>query len=128
MIFIFQAYIQITYVEPYFDAYEMKDRMTYFEKNYNISKLIRILLMILLFSNAWHHLLIFIFSRLSERFMYATPFTQNGRAHGELSEQYKRKTILTTSHAFPYVKTRLAVIHREQVCYSHTQIISLLRY
>ena len=50
------------------------------------------------------------------RFMYATPFTMDGRAHGELVDQYKRKTILTTSHAFPYVKTRLAVIDRQQVC------------
>ena len=49
------------------------------------------------------------------RFMYATPFTMDGRAHGELVDQYKRKTILTTSHAFPYVKTRLAVIDRQQV-------------
>ena len=47
--------------------------------------------------------------------MYATPFTLDGRAHGELHEQYKRKTILTTCHAFPYVKTRLGVINREQV-------------
>jgi hypothetical protein len=31
-----KAYIQITYVEPYFAEYEMKDRRTYFEKNYNI--------------------------------------------------------------------------------------------
>ena len=33
-----KAYIQITYVEPYFDLYEMKDRITYFDKNYNIRK------------------------------------------------------------------------------------------
>ncbi len=33
-----KAYIQITYVEPYFDLYEMKNRITYFDKNYNISK------------------------------------------------------------------------------------------
>lgn len=34
-----KAYMQLTYVEPYFDAYEVKNRHTYFEKNYNISKL-----------------------------------------------------------------------------------------
>ena len=33
-----QAYIQITYVEPYFDLYEMKERQTFFEQNYNISE------------------------------------------------------------------------------------------
>lgn len=81
-----QAYIQITYVEPYFDTYEMKDRITYFDKNYNL-----------------------------RRFMYCTPFTLDGRAHGELHEQFKRKTILTTSHAFPYIKTRINVIHKEEV-------------
>ncbi|XP_052274365.1 dedicator of cytokinesis protein 7-like isoform X2 [Dreissena polymorpha] len=81
-----KAYIQITYVEPYFDSYEVRDRVTYYEKNVNI-----------------------------KRFMYATPFTLDGRAHGELHEQYKRKTILTTVHFFPYVKTRLSVINREQV-------------
>ena len=35
------AYIQITYVEPYFDLYEMKDRITYFDKNYNIRKCVK---------------------------------------------------------------------------------------
>ena len=84
--FISQAYIQITYVEPYFDTYEMKDRITYFDKNYNL-----------------------------RRFMYCTPFTLDGRAHGELHEQFKRKTILTTSHAFPYIKTRVNVTHKEEV-------------
>ena len=58
----------------------------------------------------------FVLLCISGRFMYATPFTMDGRAHGELVDQYKRKTILTTSHAFPYVKTRLAVIDRQQVC------------
>ncbi|XP_052775389.1 dedicator of cytokinesis protein 7-like isoform X2 [Mya arenaria] len=88
-----KAYIQITYVEPYFDSYELRDRFTYFEKNVNI-----------------------------KRFMYATPFTLDGRAHGELHEQYKRKTILTTIHFFPYVKTRLSVINREQVILSPIEV------
>uniref|UniRef100_A0ABM5FS84 Dedicator of cytokinesis protein 8 isoform X2 n=1 Tax=Pogona vitticeps TaxID=103695 RepID=A0ABM5FS84_9SAUR len=80
-----KAYIQITYVEPYFDDYEMKDRVTHFEKNFSL-----------------------------RRFMYTTPFTRNGRPRGELSEQYKRKTILTTMHAFPYIKTRINVIQKEE--------------
>ncbi|KAJ0057836.1 hypothetical protein NL108_002959, partial [Boleophthalmus pectinirostris] len=81
-----KAYLQITYVEPYFDTYELKERITYFDKNYNL-----------------------------RTFMYCTPFTLDGRAHGELHEQYKRKTILTTSHAFPYIKTRINVIHKEEI-------------
>ncbi|ELU18915.1 hypothetical protein CAPTEDRAFT_161690 [Capitella teleta] len=88
-----KVYIQVTYVEPYFDLYELKDRITFFDKNYNL-----------------------------RRFMYATPFTQDGRAHGELHEQYKRKTILGTSHAFPYIKTRIAVTSREQVILSPIEV------
>ncbi|XP_030322741.1 dedicator of cytokinesis protein 8 [Calypte anna] len=80
-----KAYIQITFVEPYFDDYEMKDRVTYYEKNFNLN-----------------------------RFMYTTPFTLDGRPRGELSEQYKRNTILTTMHAFPYIKTRINVIQKEE--------------
>ena len=83
-----QAYIQITYVEPFFDDYEMKDRLTNFEKNFNL-----------------------------RRFMYTTPFTKAGRPRGELNEQYKRKTILTTMHTFPYIKTRINVIQKEEVCW-----------
>ncbi|XP_017773052.1 PREDICTED: dedicator of cytokinesis protein 7 [Nicrophorus vespilloides] len=81
-----KAYIQITYVEPYFETYELRSRQTHFDKNYNI-----------------------------KRFIYATPFTPAGRAHGELYEQYKRKTILTTAVHFPYVKTRIKVVHRVQI-------------
>ncbi|XP_034047220.1 dedicator of cytokinesis protein 7-like isoform X1 [Thalassophryne amazonica] len=81
-----KAYIQITYVEPFFDTYELKERITYFDKNYNL-----------------------------RTFMYCTPFTLDGRAHGDLHEQYKRKTMLTTSHAFPYIKTRINVTQKEEI-------------
>ncbi|KAB0406725.1 hypothetical protein E2I00_001547, partial [Balaenoptera physalus] len=80
-----KAYIQITFVEPYFDEYEMKDRLTYFEKNFDL-----------------------------RRFMYTTPFTLEGRPRGELHEQYRRNTVLTTMHAFPYIKTRIRVIQKEE--------------
>ncbi|XP_055858913.1 dedicator of cytokinesis protein 7 isoform X2 [Episyrphus balteatus] len=81
-----KAYIQITYVEPYFETFELRHRETYFERNFNI-----------------------------KRFIFATPFTKGGKAHGELNEQCKRKTILTTANHFPYVKTRIQVISRQQV-------------
>lgn len=51
----------------------------------------------------------------TERFIFATPFTKTGKAHGDLHEQCKRKTILTTANHFPYVKTRIQVVHRHQV-------------
>ncbi|KAF2358297.1 DHR-1 domain [Trinorchestia longiramus] len=79
-----KAYVQITYVEPHFDDYEYKNRRTSFERNYNIN-----------------------------RFIFSTPFTPDGRAHGDLREQLKRKTVLTTQHMFPYVKTRVQVVDRE---------------
>ncbi|XP_019631396.1 PREDICTED: dedicator of cytokinesis protein 7-like [Branchiostoma belcheri] len=88
-----KAYIQLTYVEPYFDLYEMKDRISYFDKNYNL-----------------------------RRFMFATPFTKDGRAHGELTEQYKRKTILTTANAFPYVKTRVSVVYRVEIVLTPVEV------
>ena len=81
-----QAYIQITYVEPHFDTYELKDRVTYFDRNYGL-----------------------------RTFLFCTPFTPDGRAHGDLPEQHKRKTLLSTDHAFPYIKTRIRVCHREEV-------------
>lgn len=35
-----KAYIQITYVEPYFEPYEYRYRLTHFDRNFNISKYI----------------------------------------------------------------------------------------
>merc|ERR1719187_889032 len=81
-----KAYIQITYVEPYFDNYELRDRVTAYERNHNIS-----------------------------RFIFSTPFTPEGRPHGDLQDQFKRKTILTTSNHFSYIKTRIQVADRKQI-------------
>ena len=47
--------------------------------------------------------------------MFVTPFTPSGKAHGDLSSQHKRKTILSVANAFPYIKTRINVIQREEV-------------
>ena len=86
-----KAYIQITYVEPHFDSYDLKERITTFERNFNIM-----------------------------RFIFSTPFTPDGSPHGELHEQFKRKTILTTGDTtgtiyFPYVKTRIKVVDRKEI-------------
>ncbi|CEF63950.1 LD20667p [Strongyloides ratti] len=82
-----KVYLQITFVEPYFDGWEKKERInSMFHRRYNV-----------------------------KRFVYATPFTKDGRSHGELKDQYKRKTILTTSKSFPYVKSRIKVIKKEQI-------------
>uniref|UniRef100_A0A452RCD3 Dedicator of cytokinesis 6 n=1 Tax=Ursus americanus TaxID=9643 RepID=A0A452RCD3_URSAM len=88
-----KAYIQITYVEPHFDTYELKDRVTYFDRNYGL-----------------------------RTFLFCTPFTPDGRAHGELPEQHKRKTLLSTDHAFPYIKTRIRVCHREETVLTPVEV------
>ncbi|XP_012583037.1 PREDICTED: dedicator of cytokinesis protein 10 isoform X2 [Condylura cristata] len=75
------AYIQVTYVTPFFEEKEREDRKTDFEMHHNIS-----------------------------RFVFETPFTQSGKKHGGVEEQCKRRTVLTTSHLFPYVKKRIQVI------------------
>lgn len=54
-------------MEPYFDEEEYVKRVTPFEQENNI-----------------------------RRFVFETPFTLSGKAHGALSEQHKRKTILTS--------------------------------
>ena len=80
-----KAYIQITYAEPYFDDYEMSDRVTSYDKTANV-----------------------------RRFAFRTPFTEAGKAHGSLENQFMRRTILTTQHHFPYVKTRVLVVAQEE--------------
>ena len=49
------------------------------------------------------------------RFIFSTPFTPDGSPHGDLAEQYKRKTILTTVNHFPYIKTRIQVAQQKQI-------------
>lgn len=62
------AYIQVTSVQPHFDCSELaQERLTEFEKNHDV-----------------------------KRFMYETPFTKDGRAHGNVEEQWKRQTIITS--------------------------------
>ena len=61
------AYIQITYVVPYFSTKELEERKCKFERENNIS-----------------------------RFTFETPFTQDGKTHGNVTRQCMRKTILTS--------------------------------
>ncbi|XP_027025359.1 dedicator of cytokinesis protein 11 isoform X1 [Tachysurus fulvidraco] len=75
------AYIQVTFVKPYFDEKDLAERTTDFEKCHNIN-----------------------------RFVFETPYTLTGKKHGGVEEQCKRRTILTTSNTFPYVKKRIEVV------------------
>uniref|UniRef100_H3CQQ7 Dedicator of cytokinesis 10 n=1 Tax=Tetraodon nigroviridis TaxID=99883 RepID=H3CQQ7_TETNG len=78
------AYIQVTYVVPYFDEKEQQEKMTDFEGHHNIN-----------------------------RFVFETPFTLSGKKHGDVEEQCKRRTILTTSSSFPYLKKRIQVVEQQ---------------
>lgn len=80
------AYIQVTHVTVYFDKAEQEERQSELEQNHDV-----------------------------KRFMYETPFTQeHGKARGSPSQQWKRRTILTTEYSFPYVKKRLRVVDRTE--------------
>uniref|UniRef100_A0AAY5L4U1 Dedicator of cytokinesis 10 n=1 Tax=Esox lucius TaxID=8010 RepID=A0AAY5L4U1_ESOLU len=78
------AYIQVTYVVPYFDDKEQQEKRTDFERHHNI-----------------------------KRFVFETPFTLSGKKHGDVEEQCKRRTMLTTSSSFPYLKKRIQVVEQQ---------------
>uniref|UniRef100_A0A667YT64 Dedicator of cytokinesis 11 n=1 Tax=Myripristis murdjan TaxID=586833 RepID=A0A667YT64_9TELE len=80
------AYVQVTFVKPYFEEKEAPEKKTDFEKCHNIS-----------------------------RFVFETPYTLTGKKHGGVEEQCKRRTVLTTSNTFPYVKKRVEVVGEKQV-------------
>ncbi|KAE8625913.1 hypothetical protein XENTR_v10006438 [Xenopus tropicalis] len=77
------AYIQVTHVTPYFEEKELQERKTEFEKSHNI-----------------------------RRFVFEMPFTLSGKRQGGVEEQWKRRTILTAIHCFPYVKKRIPVMYQ----------------
>uniref|UniRef100_A0A8C5H908 Dedicator of cytokinesis protein 9-like n=1 Tax=Gouania willdenowi TaxID=441366 RepID=A0A8C5H908_GOUWI len=87
------AYIQVTHVTPYLDDKELEDRKTDFEKCHNI-----------------------------RRFVFETPFTVSGKKQGGVEEQCKRRTVLTTTHCFPYVKKRIAVMYQHQTDLSPIEV------
>lgn len=37
------------------------------------------------------------------RFAFVTPFTKEGKAHGNVKDQYKRRTLLTTEHRLVFI-------------------------
>uniref|UniRef100_A0A672MC74 Dedicator of cytokinesis 10 n=1 Tax=Sinocyclocheilus grahami TaxID=75366 RepID=A0A672MC74_SINGR len=78
------AYIQVTYVVPYFNEKEQLEKKTDFERHHNIN-----------------------------HFVFETPFTLSGKKHGDVEEQCKRKTILTTSSGFPFLKKRIEVVEQQ---------------
>uniref|UniRef100_A0A672RFP0 Dedicator of cytokinesis 9 n=1 Tax=Sinocyclocheilus grahami TaxID=75366 RepID=A0A672RFP0_SINGR len=80
------AYIQVTHVTPFLEEKELVERKNDFERSHNI-----------------------------RRFVFEMPFTVSGKKQGGIEEQCKRRTILTTTHCFPYVKKRIAVMYQHHV-------------
>jgi len=97
-----KAYLQITFVEPYFTEEELKTRTTMFERNSQIGTQ-----HLFLSSNARY------LTAAVDTFFYETPYTKDGKAHGGVDVQWKRKTILKTEHYFPYVKRRQPVVSQK---------------
>ncbi|TPP64669.1 Dedicator of cytokinesis protein 11 [Fasciola gigantica] len=90
-----KAYIQVNYVEPYKGPIRSGRPLTSFEKHHDVSQ-----------------------------FMFETPFLLQpgmtttasllaaGPKHSDdLTQQWKRRTILTTSGTFPHLRRRLEVVH-----------------
>jgi hypothetical protein len=51
-------------------------------------------------------------------FMWETPFTQNGKPHGELHEQFKKKTIVCVKDPFPSLMTRIPIVSKDEIVLS----------
>ncbi|XP_046904810.1 LOW QUALITY PROTEIN: dedicator of cytokinesis protein 11 [Hypomesus transpacificus] len=80
------AYVQVTFVKPYFEEKEAPEKKTDFEKCHNIIQ-----------------------------FVFETPYTLSGKKHGGVEEQCKRRTVLKTANTFPYVKKRVEVVGERHV-------------
>ncbi|KAL3847595.1 hypothetical protein ACJMK2_018498 [Sinanodonta woodiana] len=87
------AFIQVTYVTPYFREAELQKRVTEFERNNNINQ-----------------------------FMFETPFTKVGKTRGEIHEQFKKRTILITSRFFPYIKKRIEITDKKEMILSPIEV------
>ncbi|XP_030838046.1 dedicator of cytokinesis protein 11 isoform X16 [Strongylocentrotus purpuratus] len=88
------AYIQVTFVKPFFDERELAERRTIFERSNNI-----------------------------RRFVFEMPYTKKGTARsGAVEDQFKRKTILTTSHTFPYITKRIQVVYQQSQEFNPLQV------
>jgi len=80
------CYFQVVSLTEYFDAVDLTSRPNLWDRKFNL-----------------------------DQFIFESPFTKSGKAHGDLADQCKRKTILRTAKAFPFVKSRLPVIEKKEI-------------
>jgi len=84
-----QCFLQITKIDPFLEDQNVP-RRTFFQRNVNITE-----------------------------FKFETPFTLTGKSHADsISDQYKRKTILTVAGSFPSLLTRLPVASKRDIIIS----------
>jgi hypothetical protein len=118
------CYFQVVSLTEYFDAVDLTSRPNLWDRKFNlgisfiiyffISLFLFIVLLFLILSS-------FAFGAdvarelFTDQFIFESPFTKSGKAHGDLADQCKRKTILRTAKAFPFVKSRLPVIEKKEV-------------
>eukprot|EP01114_Cavostelium_apophysatum_P024426 TRINITY_DN955_c0_g1_i4.p1 TRINITY_DN955_c0_g1~~TRINITY_DN955_c0_g1_i4.p1 ORF type:complete len:1235 (+),score=324.88 TRINITY_DN955_c0_g1_i4:2822-6526(+) len=82
-----KCYLQITSLDPYFDASDPYPRRTHFDRN-----------------------------TLLEQFVFTTPFTMSGKSNqGAIDEQYIRKTIVGGESTFPGLLKRIPVTTRREI-------------
>jgi len=68
------AYVQVTFVKPYFEEKEAPEKKSDFEKCHNIN-----------------------------RFVFEAPYTLTGKKHGGVEEQCKRRSVLSSTPRLPKV-------------------------
>lgn len=90
-----KSYIQMTGLQPYFEAEEIDDRVTKPEQNFKINQ-----------------------------FLFETGISDDGsggttnQLSDDLSRQRKKKTIFVTSHCFPHMFNRLEVVSKREILLS----------
>lgn len=85
--------IRVLSIQPHLTEEELAKRSTAFERQFNITS-----------------------------FIYETPMTTTGKKYSEdMKEQQKKKTVLTTQYAFPYVIKRLPVMNESHSILSPIQ-------
>jgi len=81
-----RLFIQVVETTEYLEPHELEKRVTPFERAFGIS-----------------------------RFFFETPFVMPGKKMGDMEDQFKRRTILTTAEPFPGMKKRQPIVSKEEI-------------
>eukprot|EP01114_Cavostelium_apophysatum_P014035 TRINITY_DN3531_c0_g1_i2.p1 TRINITY_DN3531_c0_g1~~TRINITY_DN3531_c0_g1_i2.p1 ORF type:complete len:2047 (-),score=557.52 TRINITY_DN3531_c0_g1_i2:8-6148(-) len=95
-----KSYFQVISVQPYLSEQQIDARVSAFDQKFNI-----------------------------DEFIFETPFTKKGGLSNQtddVSEQFKRKTIIKTEIPFPYLKKRFAVTDKREIILSPIEVATEL--